>query len=176
MERSRKAPVSMPPRELLVVRLFADGQTAAEISLQAHIAQATVYSYIAHARRRYVTAGRPARSKIALRDRLVEDGHLPAKAREARPPRATARRRVPAARGRQRQTGAMSYRPSRWMAIEPGDSVRLRPKRAPGPRLEVTVARLLDRDLADGLGFIDEGGEAFRQYYYDVEIYTPLAP
>ena len=70
----------------------------------------------------------------------------------------------------------MSYRPIRWAAIAPGDSVRLRPKRVPGPRVETSVVRLLDRDLADGLGFVDESGEVFRQYFYDVEVYTSPAP
>lgn len=70
----------------------------------------------------------------------------------------------------------MSYRPIRWAAIAPGDSVRLRPKRVPGARIETTVIRLLERDRADGLGFVDEAGEAFRQYFYDVEIYTSPAP
>ena len=36
--------------------------------------------------------------------------------------------------------------------------------------------QLLDHTLADGLGFVDKGGETFRQYYYDVEIYTSPAP
>ena len=70
----------------------------------------------------------------------------------------------------------MNYRPSRWTAIAPGDSLRLRPKRVPGARTETTVVRLLDRTLADGLGFVDEAGEVFRQYFYDVEIYTSPVP
>ena len=70
----------------------------------------------------------------------------------------------------------MTYRPIRWAAIAPGDSVRLRPKRVPGPRIETTVVRLLDRTLADGLGFVDEAGDVFRQFFYDVEIYIPPAP
>jgi len=64
----------------------------------------------------------------------------------------------------------MSHRPIRWAAIAQGDSVRLRPKRVPGPRIETTVARLLERDRADGLGFIDQAGDTYRQYYYDVEL------
>ncbi len=36
--------------------------------------------------------------------------------------------------------------------------------------------RLLERDRADGLGFVDDAGETFRQYFYDVEIYTSPAP
>ena len=70
----------------------------------------------------------------------------------------------------------MSYRPIRWAAIAPGDSLRLRPKRVPGARIETTAVQLLDRTLADGLGFVDEAGEIFRQYFYDVEIYTSPAP
>lgn len=70
----------------------------------------------------------------------------------------------------------MSYRPIRWASIAPGHAVRLRPKRVPGARIETTVVRLLDRTLADGLGFVDEAGEVFRQYFYDVEIYTSPAP
>ena len=30
---------------------------------------------------------------------------------------------------------------------------------------ETTVARLLERDRADGLGFIDPAGATYRQYY-----------
>ena len=70
----------------------------------------------------------------------------------------------------------MSYRPIRWVAIAAGDSLRLRLKRVPGPRVEATVAQLLDRTLADGLGFVDEAGEVFRQYFYDIGIFTSPAP
>lgn len=70
----------------------------------------------------------------------------------------------------------MSYRPIRWAAPEPGDSVRLRPKRVPGARVETSVAQVLDRALADGLGFVDEAGAIYRQYFYDVEIHTSPAP
>lgn len=69
----------------------------------------------------------------------------------------------------------MKYRAARWAALAPGDSVRLRPKRTPGERVETTVVQLLDRNLADGLGFVDEADEAFRQFYYDLEIYTSPA-
>lgn len=70
----------------------------------------------------------------------------------------------------------MNYRPIRWTALAGGDVVRLRPKRVPGPRLEVTVARLLERDRADGAGFVDEAGNTYRQYYYDVEVFTSPTP
>ncbi|WP_421076939.1 hypothetical protein [Microbacterium sp. IO18] len=70
----------------------------------------------------------------------------------------------------------MTYRAARWAALAPGDSVRLRPKRTPGERVETTVVQLLDRNLADGLGFVDDAGEVFRQFYYDLEIFTSPAP
>lgn len=70
----------------------------------------------------------------------------------------------------------MSYKPKRWALLAPGNHVRLRPKRFLGPRLEVTVVGLLARDLADGLGFVDEAGVTFREYYYDVEVFTPPDP
>ena len=35
---------------------------------------------------------------------------------------------------------------------------------------ETTVVHLLERDRADGLGFIDQAGDTYRQYYYDVEL------
>lgn len=70
----------------------------------------------------------------------------------------------------------MTYTPIRWAAIAPGDSVRLRPKRTGGDRVETTVTQLLERNLADGLGFVDESGQTFRQYFYDIEISTSPAP
>jgi len=36
--------------------------------------------------------------------------------------------------------------------------------------------RLLERDRADGLGLVDEAGDTYRQFYYDVEIFTSPAP
>lgn len=36
--------------------------------------------------------------------------------------------------------------------------------------------QLLERDRADGLGFVDEAGDTYRQFYYDVEIFTSPAP
>jgi hypothetical protein len=70
----------------------------------------------------------------------------------------------------------MTYRPIRWAAIAPGDSVRLRPKRTGGNRVETIVTQLLERSLADGCGFIYEDGQTFRQYFYDIEIYTSPTP
>ncbi len=55
-------------------------------------------------------------------------------------------------------------------------SPQLRPKRAPGPRVETSVVRLLERDRADGLGLVDEAGDTYRQFYYDVKIFTSPAP
>lgn len=69
----------------------------------------------------------------------------------------------------------MIYRQIRSVAIAPGDSVRVRPKRVAGPRVETSVAQLLKRDRADGLGFVDKAGDTYRQFYYDVEVFSSLA-
>ncbi len=36
--------------------------------------------------------------------------------------------------------------------------------------------QLLERDRADGRGFVDEAGDTYRQFYYDVESLTSPAP
>ncbi len=77
MQPGAHPPIQMPPRERVVTCLYADGQSAAEISAQTRLAPSTIYSYVAHARRRYLAAGRLARSKLDLRARLMEEGHLP---------------------------------------------------------------------------------------------------
>lgn len=62
--------VHLSPRERFVACVYAEGQPASKISLQTSIAPATIYKYIARVRRRCVDAGRPAPSKLALRQRL----------------------------------------------------------------------------------------------------------
>jgi hypothetical protein len=64
-------------------------------------------------------------------------------------------------------------RSRRWANLEVGSVVDVRAKRTPRERRTVIVRELLDRDLADGLGFADEGGEIFRAYFYDIEIHDP---
>lgn len=66
-----------------------------------------------------------------------------------------------------------NYKPIRWASIAVGDRVRLRPKRVAGDRVEVTVARVLDRTLLDGRGFVDEAGGEYREWYYDIEVFKP---
>jgi hypothetical protein len=41
--------------------------------------------------------------------------------------------------------------------------------------VEVTVAELLARDLADDRGLVDAAVGTYREYYRDVEIFTPPA-
>lgn len=62
---------------------------------------------------------------------------------------------------------------ARWAAGAAGDRVQLRPKRPGGQPHTVTVATVLERDRADGRGFVDEAGATFREFYYDVEILAP---
>jgi DNA-binding CsgD family transcriptional regulator len=66
----------LAPREKLVAVLYADGQSCPEISSQTGIAVSTIRSVIRDIRRRYRMQGRPAPTKLALRSRLIEDGHL----------------------------------------------------------------------------------------------------
>ncbi len=68
----------------------------------------------------------------------------------------------------------MSYQLIHWAALAPGDSVRLRPMRVPGSRVETSVVRLLERAGTDS-GIVDDAGDAYRQFYYDVEIFTSPA-
>lgn len=70
----------------------------------------------------------------------------------------------------------MTFKLTRWQALRVGDLARLRPKRVSGERVEVVIAGLLDRDLRDGVGLIDENGAVFRQWHYDVEVLQTTAP
>ena len=66
----------LAPREKLVAVLYADGQTVAEISSQTGNTVNSVRSVIRDIRHRYRAKGRPTPTKLALRSRLIEDGHL----------------------------------------------------------------------------------------------------
>jgi DNA-binding CsgD family transcriptional regulator len=70
------ATTHLTPGEKLVAVLYADGQSDTEISIQLGIARSTVRSVIRNIRHRYLTHGRAAPTKLALRTRLIEDGHL----------------------------------------------------------------------------------------------------
>jgi hypothetical protein len=59
----------------------------------------------------------------------------------------------------------------RWANLEVGSVVDVREKRRPREPRTVIVTELLERNLADGPGFVDEAGEIFRAFFYDIEIH-----
>ena len=59
----------------------------------------------------------------------------------------------------------------RWANLEIGSVVDVRAKRTPQEPRTVVVKDLLERDLADGPGFVDEHGEIYRAFFYDIEIH-----
>jgi RNA polymerase sigma-70 factor (ECF subfamily) len=72
-------------REREVVRLYASGETLARVARQLGLQETTVEQYLARARLKYLKAGRPAHTRIALYKRAVEDGILSGPAPSAPP-------------------------------------------------------------------------------------------
>ncbi|MCE0509695.1 LuxR C-terminal-related transcriptional regulator [Microbacterium aurugineum] len=69
--------VALSPREREVLELYATGYTAAQVGEALGISRNTVVDHIKGIRRKYVTAGRPAFTKVDLFRRAVEDGLVP---------------------------------------------------------------------------------------------------
>lgn len=67
-----------------------------------------------------------------------------------------------------RKPGRLRTGWTRWNTLVPGDKVLARRKRGGGEPVEVTIQTLLDRDLADGAGFVGADGVIYRQFYFDV--------
>jgi DNA-binding NarL/FixJ family response regulator len=68
--------VRLPPRQALVARMYASGQTDVQIAAQLGITFLTVKKLVRKARVRYREARRQASTKLELRARLIEDGYL----------------------------------------------------------------------------------------------------
>jgi two-component system nitrate/nitrite response regulator NarL len=66
----------LSPQEREALRLYASGLTMASVARRLRIRPGTAKSYVDRVREKYDEAGRPARSKMELRDRAVEDGIL----------------------------------------------------------------------------------------------------
>lgn len=64
-------------RERECLSLYADGFGQAQVARRMNIAESTVKQNIDRVREKYAAAGRPARTKIDLYRRAVEDGILP---------------------------------------------------------------------------------------------------
>jgi two-component system response regulator DevR len=70
------AAVQLPLRERMVVALYCEGHTAADIALVLTIAPATVRTSVRRVRAKYERIGRAAATKLQLRECLVADGVL----------------------------------------------------------------------------------------------------
>lgn len=68
---------ALAPREEQVLKLYAAGLPMKSVARRVGIAEDTAKEYLARVKRKYLDAGRPARTKTDLYRRAVEDGHLP---------------------------------------------------------------------------------------------------
>ncbi|WP_067120704.1 LuxR C-terminal-related transcriptional regulator [Microbacterium sp. H83] len=68
------ARVELTTRETEVLALYAAGLTAEAVARRLSIARATVLDHVRRVRRKYAAAGRPARTKVDLFKRAIEDG------------------------------------------------------------------------------------------------------
>ncbi len=66
----------LSPREAEVLALYASGETAERVGAQLFITRETVFDHIKRIRAKYAAVDRPARSKVDLYRRAVEDGIL----------------------------------------------------------------------------------------------------
>lgn len=69
--------VGLSVRQREVLSLYASGEDAATVASVLHLSPQTVQDYVARIRTKYAESGRPARSKMDLYKRAVEDGYLP---------------------------------------------------------------------------------------------------
>lgn len=69
--------VGLSERQREVLSLYASGEDAATVADVLHLSPQTVQDYVARIRTKYAESGRPARSKMDLYKRAVEDGYLP---------------------------------------------------------------------------------------------------
>ncbi|HLP22417.1 MAG TPA: response regulator [Microbacteriaceae bacterium] len=70
------ADAGLSAREREALSLYAAGAKTAAVADQMGVSSATVIDYIRRVRSKYVRAGRPARTKVDLYQRAVEDGLL----------------------------------------------------------------------------------------------------
>ncbi len=65
---------SLSPREAQVLALYASGETAERVAAQLFISRETVLDHIQRIRAKYAALSRPAKTKVDLYRRAVEDG------------------------------------------------------------------------------------------------------
>jgi len=72
------ADAKLSPREREILSLYASGEIANSVAQRTGLSRETVADYVSRIRRKYADAGRPARSRIDLYKRAVEDGVIDA--------------------------------------------------------------------------------------------------
>ena len=76
-ELPSKAPAKLSAREREVLSLYVDGLQEQEVAARLEIAESTVEEHLKRVRRKYALVDRPARTKLELYKRAVEDGIIP---------------------------------------------------------------------------------------------------
>lgn len=66
----------LAPREVTVLVLAAEGLAVKQVATQLGIAEETVKTHLKRIRTKYADLGRPAGTRIQLRERALEDGHV----------------------------------------------------------------------------------------------------
>jgi DNA-binding NarL/FixJ family response regulator len=68
------ADAKLSPREQEILGLYASGETAVSVAQRTGLSRDTISDYITRIRKKYADAGRPARSRVDLFRRALEDG------------------------------------------------------------------------------------------------------
>ena len=71
---SELADAKLSPREAEVLGLYASGETAVSVATRTGLSRETVADYVTRIRKKYADVGRPARSRVDLYVRALEDG------------------------------------------------------------------------------------------------------
>lgn len=76
-ELPSRAPAKLSAREREVLALYVDGLQEQEVAVRLQIAESTVEEHLKRIRRKYALVERPARTKLELYKRAIEDGLIP---------------------------------------------------------------------------------------------------
>lgn len=76
-ELPSRAPAKLSAREREVLALYVDGLQEQEVAVRLQIAESTVEEHLKRIRRKYALVERPARTKLELYKRAIEDGFIP---------------------------------------------------------------------------------------------------
>jgi len=76
-ELPSRAPAKLSCRERQVLSLYVDGMQEQEVAAELRIAESTEEEHLKRIRRKYALVERPARTKLELYKRAIEDGIIP---------------------------------------------------------------------------------------------------